>query len=565
VLKSHFPADDELTYRNLYLNTTVHYSPTQKMTLHVCLLKGQGEPGYYPGGYFGDVQGGFFEQGSYYLLFTDLNRINKIIVGNYLPLFGQGLLFGGMGTLIMSNPYYDMARYRDGIYPSGSSSKNVLMEGVALEYVLGNATLRPFVSWNRFDCSAGESDYYKYCDNDCDGISNWDDEDDFTGMEGRFGSSYSCKTDLFSCIRGDADYAGETDRVKRNNLTEYAAGLNVSLHGSDMKGGWTLVYTRFNRLVDPYYDFDPDSGDKTGHFFRGRDYYSSNFYFRLYRPLEIFGEVAASYTRSLSYYPEFNGERRLAAAVSGGIRHKIKKTGLVLWGAYIPAHLINPHALELPDGCNNTACGLAGVHRSNRRRQFTGWLYLHSELFSEDDPGSREKGGELSYRLQIPAGSPTTVKIDQSFEATDNHYYAPGEMSYRLSSKGSLQRNLNDAASIIFRLENRTGGPSTERPVTGTGLSGELVFVGKGRKSSFSLMYFNTDDSRYAYLYPYDRALYRWTYAPRALHGRGLLSALTLVRELGELTLGTKARWNLGIDRETVGGLDLYAVSEYRF
>ena len=111
------------------------------MTLHARLLKGQGEPGYYPAGYFFDAQGGFFEQGSYYLLLTDINRFSKVIVGNYLPLFGQGLLFGGMGALIVSNPYYDMARYRDGIYPSGSSSKNVLMEGVALEVEI--ETLEP--------------------------------------------------------------------------------------------------------------------------------------------------------------------------------------------------------------------------------------------------------------------------------------------------------------------------------------------------------------------------------------------------------------------------------------
>ena len=564
-VRTYYPTEDELSFRSLYLRTALHYTHSPKITLHASLLKGQGEPGYYPRGYFGDSERGLYEQGSYYIHATELLKFRQIIIGNYLPLFGQGLLFGGIGGLILSNPYYDLPRYRDGIQPSGSTSKNVLLEGIALERQWSSFSLRPFFSWNSYDCSAGESDYYRYCDNDCDDEPNVSDDDDFTGIGEGFGRRYSCKTDLNTCIRGDSDYAGESGRAKRNNLAEYVAGVNLSFQGRELKGGSTVVYTRFNRLVDPYYNLKPDEGDKTAHWFRGRDYYSSNLYFKLYRPVELFGEIVGSSARSLSYYPEFNGNRNTAVGFSGGMRHKIGSTGLILWGAYLPAHLINPHALELPDGCNNLASGLLGVHRSKKRRQFTGWVYLHRELFNEDDPDEKEGGVECRYRIQLPFGKPTTVKIDQSFEITDHHYYAPSVWSYRVTSKGSVSHSLGDSASLVFRIENRTGGPEGTAPVTGIGISGELLLTGEGKKSTFSLMYFNTAENRFAYLYPYERSLYSWSFVPQAVYGNGLLSGFTFFMDFKELALGTKVRLKLDLAGGERHGIDLYGLSEYRF
>ena len=139
------------------------------MELNLAIVKGCREPGYYPSGYFQDAGWGLYEKGSYYLYLREKFGFKKIIVGNYVPLFGQGLLFGGIFPVIIGNPYYDLARYRDTINPTSTVSKTVLLEGAAFEYLLGDLYLRPFVSWNRYDCTAGESDYYMYNDNAYDG------------------------------------------------------------------------------------------------------------------------------------------------------------------------------------------------------------------------------------------------------------------------------------------------------------------------------------------------------------------------------------------------------------
>lgn len=564
-IRSYYPTQSPLNYENVYLSSTLHYTPAQNVTLHVSLLKGQGEPGYFPAGYFGDSGGGLYEQGTYYVSIEDTFHLEKLILGNYVPLFGQGLLFGGIHDLILSNPYYNLARHRDGIYPSGSTSKNTLLEGIALEYVRNNIAIRPFFSWNSYDCSAGESDYFKYNDNDWQDGTNDEDDDNFTGFEERFGRKYSCKTNLFTCIRGDSDYGEESDRLKRNNLVEYLGGVNLSIQGRDMDAGSTLAYTRFNRLIDPYYNFKEGEGDKTGHWFRGRDFVSSNIYFKLYQPLEIFGEIAGTFARSLSYYPEFNGDFVSAVGFSGGMRDKIRDTGLILWGAYLPPHLINPHGLGLPDGCNNLACGLLGMHRTKKGRQLTSWVYVHSELYNEDDPGDEEAGIEGSYVLKHPWGAATVLKIDQSLEATYSHYYAPSVWSSRISSKASVKHQLSKKVSITFRFENRTGGPEGDRIKTGTGISGELYVKRKRGTTSVSLMGFSTSADRFAYLYPYERPLYSWSFVPQAVYGNGFLSSVTMLQDFGELTLGTKLRWILDVSGVRDHSLNIYGLSEYRF
>ena len=270
-VKTYYPTDSSFQYQNFALTTGVHYSSPRDIVFHFTLNKGRGEPGYYPLGALGESETGLYENGTYYVYFKNYFSFKKIIFGNYLPLFGQGLLFGDKYPLILSNPYYEVARFRDSISPSGSASKTSLLEGVALEYEKGDLTIRPFISWNRFDCSAGESDYYLYNDNDEDGLENDIDDDDFTGRREEFPDRYSCKSNIFSCIRGDPDYGEESDRGKRNNLREYIAGINAAYDYKILKAGSTFTYTRFNRLVDPYYNFEVGEGNKTGNDYRGKD------------------------------------------------------------------------------------------------------------------------------------------------------------------------------------------------------------------------------------------------------------------------------------------------------
>ncbi|MGQ9614768.1 MAG: hypothetical protein ACUVWJ_00010 [Spirochaetota bacterium] len=563
-IRTYYPSDLMPGYEALYLSYRLKYKPVENVTFGVSLLKGSGESGYYPRGYIGDSETGLYEKASFYLLFEDCLKLNKIIAGNYIPLFGQGLLFGGAFPLIFYDPYYDLPRYRDGIYPTSSASKAVLLEGIALEYQLRNVDIRPFISWNWFDCTAGESDYYKYEDNDWDGIPNAMDEDDFTGFEDEFGDRYSCKNHIFSCIRDEPDYEYESDRLKRNKLQEYLLGLNLSSRLDRMKIGGTFYYTEFNRLIDPYYNFDPGEGDKTGSYFRGKNYYGGDIYFKLEKPLEVFGEVAGTLYRRRSYYPEFNGELISSFAFSGGFRRKLGGIGVILWGAYIPPSIVNPHGLELPDGINNIVCGLLGVHRVSGGRRFLHWIYFSKELSSIDYPPLLETQISYNHRIDIPISGKNTLRSKIALELVDHHEYAPESLSLKLSSRYTLSHSISEEVTFQVSIETRSGGPLDDKISSGGGISGEIVRKGENSTAAFTLMGYLTGNDRFAYLYPPERPLDSWSFIPGAIHGVGFSGSAIYVRHLKkDASLGIKIRYLIDLKESATRRYTLYMIGEF--
>jgi hypothetical protein len=521
-VRSYYPTDSPPSYESLYLAYRLRYIPLDDVTLSLSVKKGSGEPGYYPGGYFGEGKGGLYEQGSYYLLLEDVLGVKKIILGNYFPRFGQGLLYGGSYPLILSNPYYDLARYRDGVYPTATTSKSVLLEGIALDIELGRVNVRPFVSWNRYDCTAGESDYYMYNDNDGDGIPNDEDPDDFTGIRDEFPGGYSCRQSLFSAIRDDSDFGDENERARRNNLTEYVAGLNLSTTLPSFRFGWTVTSSWYDRLIDPYYDFDPEHGDKTSFAFRGKSVSAANLYFKAYGPVEVFGETAATFYDSLSYYPEFDGRPVSSFAASGGVRANLGETGLILWGSYVPPTFVNPHGQEYPEGVNNLTSMLAGVKSSVRESRYTGWIYWYHELQDPDGGGENETGISYGQNMEIPLFDVDALTLRGNLEFVDHHYYAHEDLSVRVVLKPAAAFALSRTLTLEITSESRFGGPLNSSLKGGSGLMGEIIRrVGKNR-TSVALMVFGTADDPYARLYPYEPPLYNWSFISQAVDGSGL-------------------------------------------
>jgi hypothetical protein len=564
--RSYYHSNEVFDYEHLYLMSRLNLSFADRVGIGLTMVKGYGERGYYPQGYFSHADGGVFELGSYHVVFKDFIGTRSIIVGNYTPFFGQGLLFGTSYPLILYNPYYDMARIRNRLLPSNSTSKSVLLEGIAAELDTGVLTWRPFVSWNRFDCTAGESDYYLYNDNDGDGIPNDEDEDDFTGHDPRFPPGYSCKNPLNSCIRDDTDYGCEGDREKRNNLREYVVGLNCSAGLDRCALGGSIYYSHFDRLIDPYYNYHPGEGDKTAQLFRGKNYTAGNIYFRTYTPLELFGEVAGTVYRRLSYYPELNDDIIGACGFSGGIRKKINHTGLIAWGSYIPANLVNPHGLELPDGINNIAAGLLGLYHTKERKRFIHYVYAYSELFSPDGQGSIERGASYNHRIELPVGFRSIFKLRNNLEFTDHHYYAPDSLSVKLTTKVTLQQKSSSGFILQYVLENRTGGPIDVRLFSGTGLSGEVIAKRKRYSSSLYCIYYNTDHSRYAYLYPFQRALYDWSMSSQALFGHGFAGSVQYVHHFREgFILGVKLRGQYDMANRSYRRATLFVTTQVPF
>ncbi len=564
--RSYYPSHSAFNYTNLYLYYGFYSVPSENISVNISLVKGSGESGYYPEGYLTDSENGLYENGSFYVLLKNRFKLNRIILGNYYPKFGQGILYGGSFPIILSNPYYDLARYRDGIYPAGSPSKAVVLEGIALEYERHLFKVRPFLSMNRFDCTAGESSYYQYNDNDSDGIINEDDEDDFTGRKDAFGDAYSCKNNIFSAVGDEPDYETAGDREKRNNLSEVIGGLNLSSKTELFKAGCTVSFSSYNRLIDPYYNFDPGEDDKTSFYFRGKQYWSAHTYFKLYEPFEIFGEIAGTFYRSLSYYEEFSGNFISAVGFSGGARKKVRNAGIILWGQYLPATLVNPHGQEYPEGINNSAVCLAGIQYGKDDRRFVHWLYVYGELSSTEYSGDLERGLSYTQRIDFPLSDSLMLKLKQSAEIIDHYYYAPESLSWKLSSKFSLRHALSNHLSMQYVLENRFGGPFEARAYTGTGISSALLYRDKRQSSSAELIYYNISESRYASIYPYERPLDRWSFIPAALNGTGLAGSLVFMRDFfPDFSAGVKFRYTFDFRDIDDRGFTVYIINQYSF
>lgn len=414
-------------------------------------------------------------------------------------------------------------------------------------------------------CLHRYSQYGWYDDNDEDGIPNNEDDDDFTGIGPGFPPAYSCKNDLYSSICEEPDYEETSDRNKRNNLSEYLFGLNVSTETGGYNIGGTVACAFFNRLVDPYYSYDPDKGDKTGHYFRGDGYAASSVYFKLYEPVEFFGEVTGSVNRKRSYYTEFNGGYSAAVGFSGGIRGNVNDAGLIGWGAYLPANLVNPHAGEFPDGRNNLLCGLVGITTARAGGRLSWWVYAYKKPYSTDYPANRETGFSHAYRATIPCGGDFDVSLSQNHEAIDGYYLAPETRSYKIASKLAVKKS-GQESDLYVSLENRLGGPASAYLRMGNGLKIELLKKSKEQDWSVSAVFYVTEDDRYAYIYPYERSFAGWGFLPASVKGEGITGSGLLVRRFDTgVTLGAKVKYRYDFLNGAYNGLTVYLLSKVRF
>ena len=250
---------------------------------------------------------------------------------------------------------------------------------------------------------------------------------------------------------------------------------------------------------------------------------------------------------------------------SGGIRGKIDEVGLIGWGAYLPANLVNPHAVELPDGRNNIVCGLLGLNTSGMKRRLAGWIYAYRELYSKDYPGNPETGFSYAYKAQIPAAESSDLLVSQNFEAIDGYYLSPLSRSYKVASKLSL-KNRGEDFDLVISLESRLGGPQNEHLRSGTGLGLELLRRREKFDASISVVYYNTEDDRFAYIYPYERSFAGWGFMSSSVKGHGLTGSGMLVKYFDSgVTLGTRLKFRYDFYKSTYNGLTIYILSKVYF
>jgi len=566
LIRSYYDSDKPLNYESLPFSLYAGYHFNPYLKAGIALGKRSGENGFYPGGMWGSESFNIFESAGFYVECSGLERIKTFIVGNYMPVFGLGIIFGKPYPLLLGIPYLELARVGDYLKPVASPYKSLLFEGLALDYSVNEYSLKFFVSWNSFDSSCGDSSYYKYNDNDWDGIPNGDDEDDFTGYDGSWSYAYSCKTELFSSIRGETDYSNEFGRDNRNNLKENVGGFNLSRRTEDSLYGFTCLYSSFNKLIDPYYNFDSHGGDKTGYYFRGDGYLNAGFYFRKRSFAEFFGEIGTSYYRSKSYYDDFDGNRVFSAGAAGGLRKKIGNVGVLIWGLYLPPMFVNPHCQEYPEGERNHYMVLVDTIWYRGVKKFDFWSYYYSEIYNKDDPGLEERGISVNFKLQYPFILRMKFGFNHKLEVTENYYYAPGTLSYRMVDKLSFRKAITDSFYTGFRGEIRYGSPRYAKLSAGYYIGPESGFRNEKFTAGFCLYYYNADSSHFSYVYPYRDRLFRWSFTPSGIYGEGLTGSLKgVIYDLGGFDLGVKIEQRYDFLNKSRNHTSIYAISNYSF
>jgi len=193
-------------------------------------------------------------------------------------------------------------------------------------------------------------------------------------------------------------------------------------------------------------------------------------------------------------------------------------------------------------------------------------MYAHAELYNTDSPGNEETGVSLSYKYRYSFANKSLFQLRQSFDVINNYYYAPLARSYKITTKLSTRHPLSERTELVFRGENRIGASEEEKIHAGAGVSAELLKKGQKGHASFQILYYITDDDRFAWLYPYERSLYRWSFIPPAVYGRGVVATTTLVTEIDDgVVAGAKVRYNLDYAERFSQEAAVYGLVEYSF
>ena len=157
------------------------------------------------------------------------------------------------------------------------------------------------------------------------------------------------------------------------------------------------------------------------------------------------------------------------------------------------------------------------------------------------------------------------MALSQNYEAIDGYYLSPALRSYKIASKFSLKHSFEEF-DLALSLENRLGGAQQERLRAGTGLGVELMRRKPELDMSIMAIYYNTEDDRYAYIYPYERPFAGWGFMPSLVKGQGLTGAGILVLHFEDgLTLGARLKYRYDFYDSAYRGATIYLLSKVYF
>jgi len=96
---------------------------------------------------------------------------------------------------------------------------------------------------------------------------------------------------------------------------------------------------------------------------------------------------------------------------------------------------------------------------------------------------------------------------------------------------------------------------------------GSRVYINKNNWQIKGMIFgYITDDSILAYLYPYEPSMYRWSFLPSSLNGKGILFSTSFTRDITDFfTAGFKIRFDADVINPSKSSLNFYLDTEMRF
>lgn len=250
--------------KNRYLGTQdkyyLKYNYTYKKKISYGLVgeKDEGEQ------FFKGAQKHGFDFYSAHFQLNDLRlaknvSVKKVIVGDYVAQFGQGLtMWTGMGFGKSSGVMNIIKKSRN-VEKYSSSNESAFMRGEAAMFQFGSVTVTEFVSYKSLDGAVSGTDTIE------------DDEERITSF---LETGY---------------HRTQEEIAKRHTIKEFVTGGNVTWRGENLKIGATGVYYSYSSpltLNDKTYEYFNMAGKANANF--GIDYLWS-----LHR-ITLFGETAMS-------------------------------------------------------------------------------------------------------------------------------------------------------------------------------------------------------------------------------------------------------------------------------
>ncbi len=192
--------------------------------------------------FFNGAQKNGFDYYSGHFQINDIGVFKKIIVGDYVAQFGQGLtMWSGMSFGKTSNAVNVIKKAR-GVQKYSSVNESAFMRGQASTLQFGNFTLTEFVSYKTIDGNVSS---------ESDSIFVEDEQYIASFLETGY-------------------HRTPSEIAKRKTINEFVSGGNLTWHGKHLRLGATGVYYSFSDSLAPnsqayrYFDFSGYSNANFG-------------------------------------------------------------------------------------------------------------------------------------------------------------------------------------------------------------------------------------------------------------------------------------------------------------